>query len=136
MSNNVARCAAGFKSMDRLPDTLAIGGAMPVKPGAAAVLIPKSAKKRTASPNHVSSETGAVQVESSFSKIESSAASSRAQADFDPSAPGRTGQISLEPSIFKQAAAKIVIEHIQALTASAKQTSGQTKSLLLFTQVI
>jgi hypothetical protein len=41
MDNNVARCAAGFKSVDVPSNTIVIKGAEPVRPGATAVLVPK-----------------------------------------------------------------------------------------------
>ena len=114
LSANVARCAMGFKSADVLSNMITIGGVVPVKPGAAAVLIPKSAKKQRAPANNLSGKT-----------------------DFAVVAPGQITQIGSVPSIFKQAALASVIGHIQALTPSANPISGQqvagpVKSLSLY----
>lgn len=41
MDDNPARCAAGFKSVDILSETIAIAGVEPVTTGAVALLMPK-----------------------------------------------------------------------------------------------
>jgi len=133
LSNQAAGCAAGFKSMDQLSDTLVIGGTTPVKPGATAVLIPKSAKKQAANTNDPGGKTDDIQIKSSPLKTENNVALPGSQVDFKYNASDRTAQLSPTSSVFKQAAEMSVAWYIQTLTASAKQTGGQTKSLSLFT---